>query len=102
ELGEHGGVVFTVEHEGVASGTHTPFDVGHWAYGGPIFAEFIDSDMVFQTLPDVIGGHALTDDVGVVGRDVEKTAGAEAVIVNEGDIADGRAQIGRASCRERV
>src|SRR5436309_12083707 len=34
ELGEHGGVVFTVEHEGVASGTHTPFDVGHWAYGG--------------------------------------------------------------------
>src|SRR2546425_7416341 len=23
EFGEHGGVVFTVEHEGVASGTHT-------------------------------------------------------------------------------
>jgi len=44
--------------------------------------------MVFKTLPDVIGGHGLTDYVGVVGGDVKKASGAEAVIVHEGDIAD--------------
>jgi len=50
--------------------------------------------MVFETFPDVIGGHALTDDVGVVGGNVEKAAGADAFIVREGDIADRRANAG--------
>ncbi len=94
ELGEHGGVVFAVEHEGVAAGAHASFDVGHGADGGPVFAEFVDGDMVFQTLPDVIGGHALADDVGVVGGDVEKASGADAFVVREGDIADRRADAG--------
>jgi len=42
----------------------------------------------------VSGGHALTDDVGVVGGDVEKAADADAVIVNEGDVTNRRADAG--------
>src|SRR6266446_7786348 len=57
-------------------------------------AEFVDGDMVFETLPDEIGGNSLTDDVGVVGGDVEKTAGADAFIVREGDITDRGAEAG--------
>ena len=88
ELGEHGGVVFAVKHEGVAADAHAALDVGHGADGGPVFSKFVDGDMVLEAFPDVIRGHALADDVGVVGGDVEKTAGADALIVRESDIAD--------------
>jgi hypothetical protein len=94
ELGEHGGVVLPEEHEGVAAGAHAAFDVGHGADGGPVCAEFVDSDMVPETFPDMIGGHALANDVGVVGGDVEEAAGTDAVVVDEGDVADRRADAG--------
>ena len=94
KIGEHGGIVAAVHHEGVAPGTHAAFDEGHGADGGPVFAEFIDTDMISKTFPDVVGGHALADDVGVIGGDVEKAASADAVIVDEGDVADGGADAG--------
>jgi len=50
--------------------------------------------VVAKAFPDVIGGHALADDVGVVGGDVEEAAGADAFIVNKSDVADRRADAG--------
>src|SRR5258708_26072733 len=94
EFGEHGGVVFAVDHEGVAAGAHTALDVGHGTDGGPVFAEFVHGNMVAKALPDVIGGHALTDDVGIVCGNVEEATGAYAFIVDEGDIANGGADAG--------
>src|SRR5258708_32951769 len=94
KLGEDGGVVFAVDHEGVAAGAHAALDVGHGADGGPVVAELVYGDVVAKAFPDVIGGHALADYVGVVGGDVEEAAGAEAFIVNEGDVADRGADAG--------
>src|SRR5467141_1328663 len=94
KLGEHGGVVFAVDHKGVAAGAHAALDVGHGADGGPVVAEFVDGDVVAKAFPDVIGGHALADDIGVIGGDVEEAASADAFIVNESDIADRRADAG--------
>ena len=94
EVGEHGGVVLAVDHESDATGAHAAFDVGHGADGGPVFAEFVDGDVVAKAFPDVIGGHALADDVGVVGGDVEEAAGADTFIVNEGDVAHRGADAG--------
>ena len=94
ELGEHGGVVLAVNHEHIAAGTHAAFDVGHGTDGGPVLAELVDGDVVTKTFPDVIGGHALADDVGEVGGDVEEAAGANAFIVNESDVTDRRADAG--------
>ncbi|MCU1314680.1 MAG: hypothetical protein JWN63_2 [Candidatus Acidoferrum typicum] len=94
ELGEHGGVIFAVDHESVAAGTHAALNVGHGTDGRPVFAEFVDGDVVAKAFPDVIRGHALADDIGVVGGDVEEAAGAKAFIVNEGDVADRRADAG--------
>ena len=94
EIGEHGGVVFAEDHVGVAAGSHASFDVGHGADGGPIFAEFVDGDVVAKAFPDMVGGHALADDVGVVGGNVEEAAGAEAFIVDQGYVADGGADAG--------
>src|SRR5216684_611736 len=94
KLGEHGGVVFAVDHEGVAAGAHAALDVGHGADGGPVVAKLVYGDVVAKAFPDVIGGHALADYVGVVGGDVEEAAGAEAFIVNEGDVADRGADAG--------
>ena len=83
ELGEHGGVVFAVEHKGVAAGAHAALDIGHGADGSPVLAELVHGDMALKTFPHVIGGHTLTDDVGVVGGNVEEAAGTDAVIVHE-------------------
>ena len=94
QFGEHRGVVLAVDHEGVAAGAHAALDVGHGADGGPAVAEFVYGDVVAKAFPDVIGGHALADDVGVVGGDVEEAAGADAFIVNESDVADRRADAG--------
>ncbi len=94
EFGEHGGVVLAVDHEGVAASAHAAFDVGHRADGGPVFAEFVDGDVVAKAFPDVIGGHALADDVSIVGGDVKEAASADAFIVNESDVADGGADAG--------
>jgi hypothetical protein len=94
EIGEHGGIVFAEDHVGVAAGSHTSFDVGHGANGRPVFAELVNGDVIAEAFPDMVGGHALADDVGVVGGDVEETAGAEAFIVNESDVADGGADAG--------
>src|SRR5207245_1301233 len=54
----------------------------------------VHGNVMAKTFPYVIGGHALADDVRVVGGDVEETAGADAFIVDEGDIADRRADAG--------
>jgi hypothetical protein len=94
EFGEHGGVIFSVEHECLATGAHTAFDVGHGADGGPVFTQLVNGDMVSKTFPNVIGGHALADDVGVVGGHVEKAAGANAVVVDKSDIPDGGTDAG--------
>ena len=94
EFGEHGGVVLAVNHEGVAAGTHATLDVGHGADRSPIFAKFVHGDVVAKAFPDVVGGHTLADNVGVVGGDVEEAACADAFVVSEGDIADGRADAG--------
>ncbi len=94
EMGEHGGVVLAVDHEGGTAGAHAAFDVGHGTDGGPVFAEFVDGDVVAKAFPDVIGGHALADDIGVVGGDVEETAGADAFVVNKSDVADRGADAG--------
>ena len=88
EFGEHGGVVLAVDHEGVAAGAHAALDVGHGTNGGPVVAELVNGDVVAKAFPDVIGGQALADDIGVVSGDVEETAGADAFIVNEGDVPD--------------
>ena len=47
-----------------------------------------------KAFPDMVGGHALADDVGVVGGNVEEAAGAEAFIVDQGYVADGGADAG--------
>jgi len=94
EFGEHGGVVLAIDHKGVAAGAHAALDVGHGADGRPVFAKLVDGDVVAKAFPDVIGGHTLADDVGVVGGDMEEAAGAQAFIVNEGDVADRGADAG--------
>jgi len=94
EFGKEGGVVFAVDHEGVFTGAHIAFDVGNGADGGPEEAEFVDGDFVAEAFPDVVGGHAVFDDVGEVGGDVEEAAGADGGVVDLGDIADGGADAG--------
>ena len=96
EFGKHGGVVLAVDHEAGAASAHATFDIGHGADGGPVFAKFVDGDVTFETFPDVVGGDALADDVGVVGGDVEETTGADGFVVDEGDVADG----GTETCAE--
>ena len=96
-LGEgrkEGGVVLTVDHEGVFAGTEAALDVGHGADGRPIFAEFVDGDVRAKGFPDMGGGHALADDVSEVGGDVEEAPGAHSGVVHQGDIADGRSDAG--------
>ena len=88
KLRKHSGVVLAVDHEGGAAGSHTALDVGHGTDGGPVFAEFVDGNVVAKAFPDVIGGHSLADNVGVVGGNVEETASANAFIVDESDVTD--------------
>src|SRR5260370_6648107 len=102
EFREHGGVVLAVNHEGVAAGAHAAFNIRHRADGAPIFAEFVDGDVVAKAFPDVIGGHALADDVSVIGGDVKEAAGADALVVNEGDVADRGANAGAEDPELRV
>src|SRR5260370_35413698 len=66
EFGEHGGVIFAVDHEGVAASPHTALDVGHGTDRGQVVAEFVYGNMVAKALPYVMGGHALAEDVGAV------------------------------------
>ena len=94
EFGEHGGVVLAVDQEAVAAGAHAALDIGHRADGGPVVAELVDGDVLAQAFPDVIGGHTLADNVGVVGRDMEEATGADGRIVHKGDVANGRAETG--------
>src|SRR5712692_10409088 len=39
EFGQHGGVVFAVDHQAIAAGTLTTFDIRHGADRGPVVAE---------------------------------------------------------------
>ena len=94
KLREHGGVVLAVDQEAVAARAHAALDVGHRADGSPVFAELLDGDVVAEAFPDVIGGHALADDVGVIGRNMEEASGADRFIVDKGDVANGRAEAG--------
>src|SRR5579859_1775010 len=94
ELGEHGGVVFSVYEDGLAIGAHASFDVGYGAYGSPVVTEFFHADMVAKAFPDVVGGHALADNVGEIGGKVEEASGFDSRIVHQRDVADGRAEAG--------
>ncbi len=94
EFGDESGVVFAVDHEGLLAGAHAALDVGHRTYRGPIFAQLVEGDVVAEGFPDVVGGHALADDVGEVGGNVEEAASAEAFVVDESDVADGGADAG--------
>src|SRR6266700_160812 len=94
ELREHGGVVLSVDHERVAAGAHAALDVGHRADGRPVFAKLVDGDVVAKAFPDMISGHALADDVGVIGGSVEEAAGADAFVMDESDVSDGGADAG--------
>ena len=94
QSGEEGRVVFAVDHKGVFAGTQATLDVGHRANGRPVFAELVYGDMVAKGFPDVGGRHALADDVGKVGGDVEEAASTHDGIVNQSDVADGRADAG--------
>src|SRR5438094_9387803 len=102
ELGEHGGVVLAVDHESGAASAHAALDVRHGADGGPVFAKLVDGDVVAKAFPDVIGGHALADNVGEVRGDVKETAGADAFIVDESDVADRGADAGAKDAELRV
>src|ERR1700676_4849062 len=57
--------------------------------------------MLAQGLPDVDGGHALADYVGKVGGNVEKAAGANSGVMNQGDITDGGANAGTENAQTR-
>src|SRR5580692_4670875 len=94
QLGEHGGVVLAIDEEGLAVGAHAALDVGHGADGRPVVAEFLDRDVVAKALPYVVGGHALADDVRVIGGKMQEAASFNGGIVHEGDVADGRAEAG--------
>ena len=102
KFGEHGGVVFSVDEEGVAVGAHAAFDVGHGADRGPEVAQFLDGNVVAKALPDVVGGHALADDVGVVSRKMEEAAGFDGGVVHKGDVADRGAETGAEDADARV
>src|SRR5207245_10483140 len=97
-----GGVVLAVDNESGAASAHAAFYIGHGADGRPVFAELVDGDMVAKAFPDVVGGHALADDVGEVGGHVEEAAGADEFIVNESDVADGGADAGDKDAELRV
>jgi hypothetical protein len=102
EFGEHRGVELTVDHESGATGTQAALDVGHGADWGPVFAELIDSDVAAEAFPDVVGGHALADNVSIVSGDVEKAAGMDALVVSEGDIADRGADAGAEDAKPAI
>jgi len=91
EFGEHGGVVSAVNHEAVAASTHAALDVRHGTNGRPVIAEFVHRNVVAKAFPDVIGGHALADDVSVVGGDVKEAADADGGVVDQGDVTNGGA-----------
>src|SRR5215471_1493302 len=91
QFGEHGGVVFAVDHEAVAASAHAALDVRHGADGCPVIAELVDGDLVAKAFPDVVGGHTSADNVGVIGRNVEEAAGANSRVMDQSYVADGRA-----------
>ena len=94
EFGEHGGVVLAVYQETGAANSHAAFNVRHGADGSPVFSKLVDGHVMAKTLPDVVGGHTLTDDVSVVSGDVEEAAGADGGVVDQGDGTDRGAQAG--------
>ncbi len=94
ELGQHRRVVLTVDHEAIAAGTLTAFDVRHGTDGSPVVAEFVNGHLVAQAFPNVRGSHALTDNIGEIGGDMEEAAGADRFVMNQGDVSDGGADAG--------
>jgi len=102
ELGEHGGIIFAVDQEGFAAGAHAALDVGHGADGRPVIAKLVHGDVVAEAFPDVGGGHALADDVGEIGGDVEEAAGADGFVMDQGDVTHGGANAGSEDAEARV
>src|SRR6266567_3573722 len=47
-----------------------------------------------EALPDVIGGRALADYIGVISRNMEEATNADGGIVDQGDVADRGANAG--------
>lgn len=88
EFREHCGVVFAVDEEGFRGCAHAAFDVRHRTDRRPVFAKFVDGNVLAQAFPDVVRGHTLTDDVGVVGGEVEEAAGFDGGIVHQRYVSD--------------
>jgi len=93
-FGPEGGVVAGADEQGALAVGAEATDVGKRADGRLPATELVEADFGAETFPDVHGGHAGGDDVGEIGGDVEKRAGAEERVVGEGDEADGRADGG--------
>ena len=74
KLRGHSGIVFAVDEEGFAVGAHASLNVGDRADGRPVVAELIDGDVFAKTLPNVVSGHTLAHDVGVIGGEVQEAA----------------------------
>ena len=89
EFGEHGGVVFAIDEKRFAVGAHPTLDIGDRTDGSPIISKFVHGDMVAQAFPDVVCGHPLTDDIGIISGKVEKTASLDGCIVHQRDVAHG-------------
>ena len=102
EFGEEGGVVFAGDHEAVLPGSQAALDVGHGADGGPEVAQLVEADFIAQAFPDVIGGHAVFDDIGEVCGDVEEASGADRGVVDQGDVADGGTNAGAKNAEARI
>lgn len=93
-LGPEGGVVAGADEQGTLAVGAEATDVGKRADRRPPAAQLVEADFGAETFPNVHGGHPGGDDVGEIGGDVEKRAGAEERFVGEGDKADGRADGG--------
>src|SRR5271169_6120071 len=102
QLGEHGWVVFAVDEEGLCMGTHTALDIGDRADRSPVVAQFFYRDMVAEPFPNVVCGHALADNIGIIRREVKKASGFDRFVVHQGDVADRRTEAGAEYAKSRM
>src|SRR5205823_3143321 len=102
EFREHGRVVFAVDHQAIAVGAHATLYVRHGTDGRPVMAKFVHGDVVAKAFPDVIGGHALAYDVGIIRGNVKEAADADGGVVHQRDVADGGADAGTENAEFRV
>ena len=65
-------------------------------------AKFVHGDVVSKAFPDVIGGHALAYDVGIIRGNVKEAADADGGVVHQRDVTDGGADAGAENAELRV